>query len=43
MTYLITERTADGKRTYTETGDLGQLLDAAYTAGALGVTAMVKP
>ena len=43
MTYLITERTATGARTYTETGDLGQILDAAYTDEVLGVTVMVKP
>ena len=43
MTYLITERTAHGKRTYTKTGDLGQILDAAYTDEVLGVTAMAQP
>lgn len=43
MTYLITERTATGARTYIETGDLGQILDAAYTGEVLGVTAMVQP
>ena len=43
MTYLITERTATSARTYTETGDLGQILDAAYTDEVLGITAMVQP
>jgi hypothetical protein len=43
MKYLITERTSDGQRSYMAIGDLGVLIDAAYNAGALGVTAMVKP
>lgn len=43
MTYLITERTATSARTYTETGDLGKILDAAYSDEVLGVTAMVQP
>lgn len=43
MKYLITERTNDGKRIYAAIGDLGLLIDAAYDAGALGVTAMAQP
>ncbi|CAN7739653.1 hypothetical protein [Duganella sp. LjRoot269] len=43
MKYLITERTADGLRTYSAIGDLGLLIDAAYDAGALGITAVVQP
>lgn len=43
LSYTITERTADGARSYTAIGDLGALVDAAYDAGALGVTAMVRP
>jgi hypothetical protein len=41
MKFLITERTADGMRSYAAIGDLGLLIDAAYDAGALGVTAIV--
>lgn len=42
MKFLITERTADGTRTYAAIGDLGLLIDKAYDAGALGVTVMVR-
>jgi hypothetical protein len=41
MKYRIKARTATGSQTYDAIGDLGALLDAAYDAGALGVTAMV--
>jgi hypothetical protein len=37
----ITARTAAGSTTYAAVGNLGALIDAAYNAGALGVTAMV--
>ncbi|MGV7210468.1 hypothetical protein ACLB1G_21755 [Oxalobacteraceae bacterium A2-2] len=43
MKYLITARTADGMRVYSAIGDLGLLIDAAYDAGAMGITAMVLP
>jgi len=43
MSYIITARTATTVRTYPAIGDLGALLDAAYDAGALGVTVMVRP
>lgn len=43
MKYLITERTADGTRTYAAIGDLGLLIDAAYDGVALDATAMVRP
>lgn len=42
MSYLITVRTAGATRSYSAIGDLGALLAAAYDAGALGVTAMVR-
>lgn len=38
MSYLLTLRTANGKTTYPAIGDLGRLIDAAYNAGALGIT-----
>lgn len=41
--FLITVRTADSRRTYHAIGILGDLLDAAYDAGALGVSARVLP
>lgn len=43
MKFLIAARTADGMRSYAAIGDLGLLIDAAYDAGAMGVTAMVQP
>lgn len=43
MRYRITERHQAGTTTYSAIGDLGKLIDAAYDAGALGVTAMVQP
>jgi hypothetical protein len=43
MSYLITTRTAAGARTYRAFGALGALLDAAYDAGALGITAKALP
>jgi hypothetical protein len=43
MKYLITIRTATGARTYHAVGTLGALLDAAYDAGALGITSRVLP
>jgi hypothetical protein len=42
MKYLITARTTDGMQSYSAIGDLGLLIDAAYDAGALGVTVMVQ-
>lgn len=42
LTYVITTRTAAGVRSYTAIGDAGALADAAYDAGALGVTLMVR-
>lgn len=43
MSYLITIRTAGAPpHSYIAIGDLGALQDAAYDAGALGVTAMVR-
>lgn len=39
--YRITERTATGARTYAAIGDLTKLIDAAYDAGALGLTVVV--
>ncbi len=43
MSYLITIRTAAGTQRYAAIGDLAALMDAAYDAGALGVSAMVRP
>jgi hypothetical protein len=43
MSYVITVRTAAGAHRYTAIGDLAALMDAAYDAGALGVSAMVQP
>lgn len=43
MTYILKVRTATSVHTYSAIGDLGRLIDAAYDAGALGVTATVKP
>lgn len=43
MSYQITIRTASGVQRYIAIGNLAALLDAAYEAGALGVTAMVRP
>jgi hypothetical protein len=43
MVYTVTARTAAGARTYTGIGDAGALADAAYDAGAMGVTVMVRP
>lgn len=43
MHYLITEKHEAGTKVYSAIGDLGLLIDAAYDAGALGITAMVQP
>ena len=43
MTFLITARTATSVHTYTAIGNRDALIDAAYDAGALGVTVMVMP
>jgi hypothetical protein len=43
MKFLITARTAAGQCTYPAIGDRNQLMDAAYAAGALGVTILVLP
>jgi hypothetical protein len=43
MRYRITERHEAGTKSYSAIGDLGKLIDSAYDAGALGVTAMVLP
>jgi hypothetical protein len=43
VSYTITVCTAAGVRRYTAIGNLAALMDAAYDAGALGVTAMVSP
>lgn len=43
MKFLITVRGATGARTYPAIGDRDQLMDAAYAAGALGVTIVVMP
>ena len=43
MTWLITIVTATSVRTYPETGNRDTLTDAAYDAGAMGVTAMAQP
>lgn len=40
MKYKITARTALATITYTAIGDLGALMDSAYAAGAMGVTAI---
>jgi hypothetical protein len=38
MKYLITARTPDAVLVYPAIGDRDRLMDAAYDAGALGVT-----
>lgn len=43
MRFLITARTASGQRTYPAIGDRNKLMDAAYAAGALGVTIVRQP
>lgn len=43
MTYIITARTASTVRTYCAIGNLDDLINAAIDAGALGITAMVRP
>lgn len=43
MKFLITTRTASGQRTYPAIGDRDKLMDAAYAAGALGVTIVRQP
>lgn len=43
MSYIITARTATAVLIYAAIGDLGELLDAAYDSGALGVTVVVRP
>jgi hypothetical protein len=40
VTYKITARNALACVTYTAIGELGALMDAAYSAGALGVSAI---
>lgn len=42
LTYTITARTVAGVRSYTAIGDAGALAAAAYDAGAMGVTIMVR-
>ena len=42
MSYIITITTAAGVQRYPAIGDIGALQDAAYDAGALGVSAMVQ-
>lgn len=42
MRFRITIRTAHGSDTKSVTGDRDQLLDAAYDAGALGVTLVAE-
>jgi len=42
LTYKVTTRTATGVRSYTAIGDVGALANAAYEAGAMGVTIMVQ-
>lgn len=42
ISYTVTERTADGARRYTAIGSAAALTDAAYDAGALGVSLMVR-
>lgn len=41
MKYLIATRTQYGRRTYAAIGNRDALMDAAYEAGALGVTVKV--
>lgn len=43
MKYIVTVRDAAGARTYPAIGSLAALMDAAYTAGALGFTAVRLP
>lgn len=43
LSYTVTARGAAGTRRYIAIGDAGALADAAYDAGALGVTLMVRP
>ena len=43
MKYLITVRDSAGTQTYPAIGDRNELMDAAYAAGALGVTILVLP
>lgn len=43
MKFLITVRSAAGARSYPAIGDRNRLMDAAYAAGALGVTILVLP
>ncbi|WP_268907164.1 hypothetical protein [Collimonas humicola] len=43
MSFQITIKTQDGgTETYSDIGDRNALMDAAYDAGALGVTVMVR-
>jgi hypothetical protein len=42
LAYTVTERTAAGARSYTAIGDARKLQDAAYNAGAMGVTIVVR-
>jgi hypothetical protein len=42
MRFRITIRTARGIKTVSVIGDRNELLDAAYDAGALGVTLVVE-
>lgn len=42
MCFRITTRTATSTTTYTAIGDRDALIDAAYEAGALGVTLVVE-
>lgn len=41
--YWITARTAAGATTYSAIGNPGALADAAYAAGAMGLTMLVQP
>lgn len=43
MSYLITVRDAAGVRSYRAIGDRAALMDAAYDAGALGISIVVRP
>jgi len=43
LVYNVTERTVAGARSYTAIGDAAKLQDAAYDAGAMGVTIVVRP
>ena len=43
MKFQITTVGPNGRRSYTAIGNRDALIDAAYDAGALGVTAMVIP